>query len=153
MTGIQNAPRFDHHQFRFALRSGPVLDAAGHNIEFPGVHMHAAIRQVDTQGAFQHQECFVGLRVRVPDEFAFDAHDLELVIVHLGNDPGAPLLFDKRCLVDQVHWQGGMWVTGFRHDSSSESGVVSLSLRASPVLVRSCKPVLTGCAGACGFSA
>lgn len=95
MTRIQNASRLDHHQFRFRLGRCSVRYTTRHDIQLTRPHIHAALWQIDTQGACKHQERFIRLRVRVPDEFPFDAHDLELVVVHFRDHPWAPLLLDQ----------------------------------------------------------
>lgn len=70
--------------------------ATRHDIQFTWVHLHAALWEVDAQDAFEHNKRFIGLWVRVPDKLTFDTHDLELVVIHFGDDPRAPLLLDQR---------------------------------------------------------
>lgn len=63
MPCVQNTSRLDHHQFCFTFSSRSMLNATGYHIEFTGIHINAAFRQVDAQGAFQDKKCFVGLRM------------------------------------------------------------------------------------------
>jgi len=46
----------------------------------------------------------------MPDEVALQLHDLELIVVHLGDDLGLPLLVEQRELLAEVDRLDG--VTG-----------------------------------------
>ena len=69
MAGVQNASRLDHHQFRFRLRRRSVLYTTRHDIQLTRLHIHAALWQIDTQGAFKHQERFQSRRRSVTKRY------------------------------------------------------------------------------------
>jgi hypothetical protein len=58
----------------------------------PEDYMGAGITKIDGQLPLQDDEGFVSLRMLVPDEVALELHQLELVVVHLGDDLGCPLV-------------------------------------------------------------
>jgi hypothetical protein len=72
-----------------------VFDAFRHDEHFARRHLDRAIAKIDPQHAVKDNERLVGLLVIVPDEVALQLHDLELVVVHLGDDLGLPLLLEQ----------------------------------------------------------
>ena len=69
-----------------------MLDASRKHEHLPGRDMDRAIPEIDPQIAFQDDECLVGIFMVVPNEVALQLHDLELVVVHFGDDLRRPLL-------------------------------------------------------------
>src|SRR5262249_44617631 len=95
MTGVQNAARLDEHELHFAFGGGLVLDAFRHDEHFSCRHVDMPVPEVDAQRPLDHQECFVRFGMLVPDEVALNLDDLELVVVHLGDDFWTPLLVEQ----------------------------------------------------------
>src|SRR6266550_1277829 len=62
----------------------------------------APSRKIDPQNAIQHNESLVRILVIVPNEVALQLHDLELVVVHFGDDLRLPLLAEQRELFAEV---------------------------------------------------
>ncbi|AKZ63827.1 hypothetical protein F506_15175 [Herbaspirillum hiltneri N3] len=79
-----------------------MLDALGDHEHLAGLEMHCAVAKVDAQRAVEHDEDFVGVGVVVPDELALYLGQLELVVVHFGNDALRPVLAEQRKLVGEI---------------------------------------------------
>src|SRR5262245_40600829 len=94
MTGVQGAARLDEHELHFALGGGLVLDAFRDDEHLSRRDVDMPVPEVDTQRPLDNQECFVRFRMIVPDEVALKPDELELVVVHLGDDARAPLLVE-----------------------------------------------------------
>jgi hypothetical protein len=103
VTGIGDVARLDEEELHFPFGDGFVLDAIGDDIHFAGCESDGSVPEVNAEGAFEDEKGLVGVGVRVPDEFAFEADDLELVIVHFGNDFGLPLFGEQAKLVGEVN--------------------------------------------------
>ena len=101
-AGVQHAARFDDHQLHFFFGVGLVLDAFRDDEHFSGAEGDAAVAEVDAELAFDDEEGFVSRRVVVPDELALELLDLELVVVHLGDDFRGPEFVELREFVLQV---------------------------------------------------
>jgi len=67
-----------------------VINPFGDHEHLPGFQAHISISEVDSQTTIHHNEYLIRARVAVPDEFPLDFCDLEVVIIHLSNDPGRP---------------------------------------------------------------
>src|SRR6185312_14862586 len=89
---VEHAARLDEQQLRFALGEWLVLDAFRHDEQLAFREIDRAVAEIDAQLAVEDDEGLVGVLVVVPDEIAFEPHQLELVVVHLGDDFGRPLL-------------------------------------------------------------
>ncbi|EHP43050.1 hypothetical protein OR16_10783 [Cupriavidus basilensis OR16] len=61
-----------------------------------------AVAKIDAQRALQHDERLIGLDMVVPEKIAFDLDQLELVVVHFGDDFRRPVLMDQAELVREV---------------------------------------------------
>src|SRR5262245_42553855 len=95
MTRIENATRLDQEQLDLLLRVGFVLDASGNNEHFSRRDIDVAIAEVDAERSIQDDEGLVRIFVVVPDEVALQLDDLELIVVHLGDDLRLPLLVEQ----------------------------------------------------------
>src|SRR6267142_3139696 len=102
VAGVRGAGRLDEHHPALARRLRLVLDAAGDDVHLTGLQRHLAVAQVDGQLPVHHDEDLVGLGVLVPDELALDLHDLEMVVVHLGDDLRRPLLRELGELLGEI---------------------------------------------------
>lgn len=56
----------------------------------------------DGEPSFGHHEELVGVEVVVPGELSGDVYDLDVLVVHRGDDPGAPQLIEGRVRLLQV---------------------------------------------------
>src|SRR5690242_21108740 len=65
--------------------------------------MDMAIAEIYPQGSIEHDEGFVGVLVVVPNEIAFDLHDLELVVVHFGYHFRRPVLVEQAELLREIY--------------------------------------------------
>lgn len=91
-------------------RGRVVIHAARHHIHLAGAQVHRAVAEIDAQATGEDDEGLVGVGVAVPDEVAFDLHQLELVVVHLGDHPGLPAVVEQGELggeVDRLGCAGG----------------------------------------------
>src|SRR5581483_5799704 len=94
-SGIHEALRLYQKELHLSLRAGLVSHAFRYDKHLPGAQPYCSILEVDSQGPVENDEGLIRLFVVMPDEIAFDAHELELVVVHLRNDLGLPLLRDQ----------------------------------------------------------
>ena len=58
--------------------------------------------QLDAHAAVEHDEDLVGIGVAMPHELALDLHELELIVVHPGDDLGRPVVAEAPQLVPEV---------------------------------------------------
>jgi hypothetical protein len=93
-AGIEHAARLDQQQFDLAVRKRLVLHAFGHNVHLAGAEIDASIPKIDAQPSLDDYEGLVGVLMIVPNEVAVDLDDLELVVVHLGDNLGLPLIVE-----------------------------------------------------------
>ena len=71
-----------------------VLHSSADDIQFTSAQIDCSVAKVDPEYAIEHDESFVCVFVAVPYEVAFQANDLELVLVHFGDDLRLPLLVE-----------------------------------------------------------
>src|SRR5579862_1247247 len=81
-----------------------MFDAAGHHEELSLVEFDVAVPQLEGQMAFEHEEEVVGLIVLMPDEFAFDFDQQNVVVVERRDDPWCPMVVEACELFDQVRF-------------------------------------------------
>src|SRR5262249_32662723 len=92
MAGVENPARLDQQEFDLVLGIRLVLNAFRNDEHLSRRHAGRAIAEVDPQNALQHDERLVRILMVVPDEVAAEPDDLELVVIHFGNDLRLPLL-------------------------------------------------------------
>src|SRR5271165_5688143 len=51
--------------------------------------------KIDSQITFDHDECLIGVLMVVPNEVTLHFHDLELIIIHFGDDLRSPVLLEQ----------------------------------------------------------
>ena len=128
VAGIGHAARLDDHQLHFRRGIGLVLAALGHHEHLARLEIDGAVAEIDAQRPVEHDERLVGLGMAVPVEVAFEPHDLELVVVHLGNDLGLPLLGEQGELPgerDGDVGHGGGFTVGATNLRSVEASVLN----------------------------
>jgi hypothetical protein len=67
--------------------------------------MHCSIAKIDPQNTVDHYEGLIRILVVVPNKIALQLHDLELVVVHFGNDLGLPLFVKQLELLVEIDWR------------------------------------------------
>ena len=71
-----------------------VLDAAWNDAEFPDLKCSALIAKFNLQLSTEDQKTFFRIRVLMPDKFAVEFGQFELIISQLGNHLGGPLFVE-----------------------------------------------------------
>src|SRR6266851_2778848 len=102
MAGIAHAARLDEQELDLAFGKGLVLDAARDDEHLPRRDRDGAVAKIDPQIALDDEERLVGIAVVMPDEIALQPDDLELIIVHLGDDPRRPALGEQGEFLRQI---------------------------------------------------
>jgi hypothetical protein len=98
LASVQRTARLYQKHLHFFCGEWLVLDALWNDEQFARAQQNGSIPEIDAKFTFQHKEGFIGLRMIVPDEIAFDPDDLELIVVEFGNDPRLPLLSQGFCI-------------------------------------------------------
>ena len=70
---------------------------------FPCIEREGALFKVDDQRAFKHDKRFVSISVLMPDKLSLKAQKLKVIVIHLSNDFGGPLLIKKCELFSEVN--------------------------------------------------
>ena len=77
--------------------------AFGNHVHLTGVERDGAIFKLDVHAALNDDEHFVGVTVVVPDEFALNFHQFELIVVHFSDDLGGPVVGKQAKFLCEVH--------------------------------------------------
>src|SRR5258708_39976729 len=93
---IENTSRLDEEQLDLTVGKWLVFHSLRDHEHLAGGEVYGAVPEVDAQPAFEDDERLVRVLVVMPDEVAFQPHDLELVVVHLRDDLWLPLLREER---------------------------------------------------------
>src|SRR6516162_8382168 len=64
--------------------------------------MNRAIAEIDSQSTLEDDEGLIRILVIVPDEVTLKLHELELVVVHLGDDLRLPMLVEQIELAGEI---------------------------------------------------
>jgi hypothetical protein len=94
--------RFEEQDFDFFLGDGAMLHAAWDDQEFAFVQINAAVAEVHPEAAFDDQKHFILTHVMVPDEFALELDEFDVLAVEFGDDAGIPMIVDESELLAQV---------------------------------------------------
>lgn len=73
------------------LGDGPVLDAFGHHEYFAGTEPNGAVSQLNSNMPDENQKEIVGIVVLMPNEFALDFYDQQIVPVEAADDARLPI--------------------------------------------------------------
>src|SRR5580704_3015731 len=95
MAGVGHATRLDQQKFDLLFGARLVLNAFRHDEHLADGDANRAITKIDPQDTVEHNEGLVSVLVIVPNEIALQLHDLELIVVHFGNDFRLPLLVEQ----------------------------------------------------------
>lgn len=63
-----------------------VFNTLWNHVHFALRQLHIPISEIDSETAFQDDEGFICVFVVMPNELALEFNDLELVVIHLGDD-------------------------------------------------------------------
>jgi hypothetical protein len=102
ITSVDHAAWLDKHDAAFLSGHGAMLHAFGNDVHFPGSERDDLVPELKRHGALENDEDFIRVRVRMPDKLALELDELELVVIHFGNDPGRPRFREPGELVAQV---------------------------------------------------
>jgi hypothetical protein len=69
-----------------------MLNALRNDVHFAWTDGDGAVAEVDTEVAFEDEECLVGVVAIRPDKVAFESDEFELIVVQFCNDPGLKLV-------------------------------------------------------------
>lgn len=105
-TRVDDTSGFHEHDLAFAFCEGLVPCSFGDDVHFSSVERDGPVFKFNVHAAFKDDEHFIGVAVVVPDKFAFNLDEFELVIVHLSDDFGGPVFreeFEFFCEVNDGH--------------------------------------------------
>jgi hypothetical protein len=102
IAGVAHAARLDQQQPDFAFGIRLVLDALRDDVHFARRDVHSAVTKIDAQDAVDHDESLIGIFVLVSNEIASQFDDLELVVIHFGDDFWLPLLIEQPEFLTEV---------------------------------------------------
>ena len=86
------------------LRPGFMLDAFGHHKHLTGRQRDRAISELDGQLPIQHDKDFIRIGVLMPHKVALDFDQFELVMIHLSDNLGGPLIAEFSQLFLKIEW-------------------------------------------------
>src|SRR5688572_6474626 len=89
---IERGGGLEEEDLHFLFRYGAVLDAAGHDQEFPFLQPDVAVPELHAETALHDHEELVLMLVVMPDEFALELRELHMLAVELADDLGAPVI-------------------------------------------------------------
>jgi hypothetical protein len=85
------------------LSNRPVLNALGHYKDFAWAKLNSAISQLNSDLPSENQEEVVRIVVFMPNKFALDLHDHEVVTVEATHDARLPMLRECREFIRQIN--------------------------------------------------
>src|SRR5262249_13636979 len=106
---VEDPARLDQQQFDLTLGTGLVLDSLRDDEHLACRNKNRTVAKIDPQNAVQDDERLVRVLVIMPDEVALQPDDLELVVVHFGDDLWLPLFVEQLELIAEIdgivsHW-------------------------------------------------
>src|SRR3569833_438039 len=94
--------RLDQEKLHLSFRIRLVFDPLGHDEHFSRRHSDLTVAEIQAQRAVQDQESLIGVLMMVPDKIAFEFGDLELIVVHFGDNSRLPLRIEQPELLGEV---------------------------------------------------
>src|SRR5690348_14817720 len=99
---VGDTPWLYQQQLHLSFGAGLVPGPLGLDEHLARSESHCAVLEVDSQRSLEDDESLVGILMVVPDEVTVDPHDLELVVIHLRDDLGLPLVGEQLEFLLQV---------------------------------------------------
>src|SRR2546430_3607790 len=100
---VEGGLRLEQQHVGRRERLGPVFAAARDDDELALAHRHVAVTEFEQQSAFYDEKQLVLGVVLMPHELAFDLDELDVAIVELAHDLGAPVLGELPEFLGEVH--------------------------------------------------
>jgi len=92
VTRIHDTAGLDNQDVTFVDCSGLVLHTFPNHKHLSRRKRYQSVSERDRHLAFHHDESLVGVHMLVPDKLPLNFHDLELVVVHLGDNSRRPMV-------------------------------------------------------------
>src|SRR5262245_24256471 len=102
VAGVDGASGLDEHDPALLSGHGLVFKTSRHDEHVTRTQRDVPISEMDRHLAVQDDEDLIGLGMTVPDELALDLDELEVVVVHPGDDLRRPALAEARELFMHV---------------------------------------------------
>jgi hypothetical protein len=106
VAGIDRPGWLHQHDQALGVRKGLVLHAPRNHHHLRFAQLYAPVPKVDAHTPVDDDEDLVGVSVAVPDKISLYPGQFEVIVVHLGDDPGGPVLREQgefRVKVDGLH--------------------------------------------------
>lgn len=90
----------------FLFCHGLVFHASRHNKKLPGIQHDVTITQAQCQPAFQYEKHLIGIRMVMPDEFAFHFSEPDFVPIDYTRNMRIPIgcdVIQLFCNIDFLH--------------------------------------------------
>src|ERR1041385_1993835 len=94
VAGVERRRGFEQQHVALLLGDRPVLDPAWHHDALPGREIDVPAPQLHAERALHDEEHLVLVLVRVPDERAPEADELDHLSVQLAGDARVPVVVD-----------------------------------------------------------
>src|SRR5262249_39397749 len=118
VAGVQRGGGLKEEYLDLVVGDGTMLDAARDDHEFTRSELDDAIAEFQAKTAAMDEEHFVFVLVMMPDEFAFELDELDLLAIQLAGDPRTPMLVERSEFLgerDLFHGSLGDWVCLVAH--------------------------------------
>ena len=92
LASVNCSSRFHHHGMAFRLCRRLVFHTFWNHIHFPFLDTHLSIMEVNGHFSAYNNEYLIGVLVVMPHKLTLKLHELEVAVVHLGNDLRGPVL-------------------------------------------------------------
>jgi hypothetical protein len=102
VAGIYRPSGFHEHGTAFTLCRGFVFCSLRDDEHLPFLDGHIAIPEVNGHFPVQYDEHLIGVFVVMPNKLPLELDQLEVIVVHLGDDLRGPVLRELRELLGEV---------------------------------------------------
>jgi hypothetical protein len=107
IPSIRRSAGFDEKNMGLVLSDRPVLNALRHHEYFAWTKPYSAVSQLNSDMSNENQKEVVGIVVLVPNEFALDLHDHEVVTVEATDDARLPIFRECREFIREIYCAHG----------------------------------------------
>lgn len=95
LASVWGACWLNQQKVCFIFSNGPVLNTFGHNIHFTSIQFDGAITHFHLEFAFNNQKEIVCVCMAVPNKFAFDFDDHEVMPVEHAYSSWTPVFCER----------------------------------------------------------